>query len=490
MKKLLAQTDQKIVEFAKKIYKPDATEDVDHSVAAKSANYALQHPEADIQHRYSDLGLHKPGDPPPIPIPRGTVFASHLTTVHKHVRAFEELLHWWLEDKTFPFGTHWVKQLLGVEVENGDALLMMRKSRATAKSSQHEENRLCNTNAYTELENSIIAHLSSIFIMLHDANNGMSLGVPKDHRGRRRSTSVGRSMTPKDSPSTSIRLEEDTKGESPRSTTLGEFAAFASEANVVSAASEASVEQPLGTSPSASPSTFLEAEPKKSESQTPSRSKLQSKVVSGNREILVNLGIAKAVCRPGSASAAQPSSRPSSGRPRTDPLVRTPRAPLIDRRQREAELQGSKTVMQEMKTVNDGGDGKALFEELRKKTHSIRPPSATVTAEKFRQTLRFRGGDKHPVVQGEVGGPPRVDNVALTPRRYTEKDIGKEGTAKVTSSGWALLSDVGQRVAVATETVSTSLNRPTHGGPKHRKTWASNNETPWIGPSPPQNPSL
>ena len=425
MKKLNAVTDEKIATFAKQIYKVDVTDDTaEYQTGAEARRHSKRRGSVNYDQKYKDLQLHKPGDPPPIPVLRGTVFASHLTSVHKHVRAFEDLLRYWLQDSAFPFAHHWVKQLLGADVGDDAAMEMLKKSKKIhAKGSTHEETRLCNANAYSELEESIIAHLNSIFLMIHqgrvvggsDQSGGGGLhydetplkeevekeAATKAARQQARSSRSAALFKANFNPFTSIEKDPLSESQPFSPTVLEKFTT----AHPLSPLIEPSLtvekdkqqQDETGVEPLSPASVVGEMKPAPNSNQPAEKG-----------AEYVNLGICRVVCRPGSASVATEKSQPPLESPRGGgpngggvSLNLTPRS---HQDVLKARVKDAKNGVTSRRQVDQVAKEQELLQEIRQveeatakvfdttnKSHSIRPPSATIAANNFRQALRFRG---------------------------------------------------------------------------------------------------
>jgi hypothetical protein len=253
------------------------------------------------------------------PIPSSVVYGSGSVKAHRYVRTFERLFSAWVVGVMYDtkigaprapdavkdfFPQQWIRALTDVDVQDGAVALSMLRGQAKVQSERcrvAEDAEESGRSSEKELEESIVSHLTRVFITTHDAMVEMAAAAAAPSAA---AAAVQPSLSFNSSPKSSH------KGGGPAERSGGDAAPPAAAADLPSL--------PLryDSTPVESPPQHQQQQPCSARGQLSSaHRRLQSAGSSGGSsspQRFVNLGIAQVVCRPGATNPAQKVSKVSN----------------------------------------------------------------------------------------------------------------------------------------------------------------------------------
>lgn len=390
-------------------------------------------------------GPHKAADG------KATVFANHLADVHRRVRTFADFMKWYCEDTTFPFAMYWVRELLGIKIDNHVAQGMLEEQvRVGARCSAVEEDTMRSANAYCKIEDSLMSHMTRIFLCIQsalaDGRSASQASTPSARRGAPTSPSTSwRHKGKKASTLSPVHVLGPTSGKEEQ--LEGQFSGVPFEKSV------AESDTLLPTGPQVEPVA-------KDEQQRSSTN-------------LVNFGIARVLCQPGAASPR--AALPVFSRP---PCISTSdgNSPIHqdspvhqDKHPRKLRRNKTDAPCGIAATSFDAGPPASVV-------HSIRPPSSAIESK--------HGVYRRRPQTGPVGANTPAGGISHRPKNPTGTVVHvatgacTSGQTLPTSDGWTVLrNDALNPPAVATSSVSAPFKYTQTDG---RVTWTPQQDTQWV----------
>lgn len=251
------------------------------------------------------------------PIPSSVVYGSGSVKAHKRVRTFERLFSAWLVGVMYDskigaprapdaikdfFPQQWIRALTDVDVQDGAVALSMLRGQVKSAGGVAEDAEESGRSSEKELEESIVSHLTRVFITTHDAMVEMAAAA----------AAVPAAAAAAVQPSLSFHS-------SPKSSHKG--GGYAEKSGGEASPPAAAAAADLPSLPLRYDSTPVEQSPPQQQPYSArgqlssAHRRLQSASSGGcssSPQRFVNLGIAQVVCRPGATRPAQKVSKVSN----------------------------------------------------------------------------------------------------------------------------------------------------------------------------------